>query len=201
MHKKDWKKDIFTIPNMLSLFRLLLIPVYVALYLNADPESWSDHLVAAGVLAVSCLTDLLDGKIARHFNMISTIGKILDPLADKITQFTMIICLLIKYPVLKWLVILFVVKEIFQLIGGIHILRRRMILKGALLTGKISTAILFISLIVMIMLPQIETTYVTIIAAVDSLVLLIAMVDYARAFFTNNTMLQTFDEEIDQGHL
>ncbi len=198
MHKKDWKKDIFTIPNMLSLFRLLLIPVYVVLYLNADPESWSDHLVAAGVLAVSCLTDLLDGKIARHFNMMSTTGKILDPLADKITQFTMIICLLIKYPILKWLVILFVVKEIFQLIGGIHILRKRTILKGALLTGKISTAILFISLIVMIMMPQIDIKYVTVIAAVDSLVLLIAMVDYARVFFTNNAMLQTFDEEIDQ---
>lgn len=198
MHQKDWKKDIFTIPNMLSLFRLLLIPVYVVLYLNADPQSWSDHLVAASVLAVSCLTDLLDGKIARHFNMMSTTGKILDPLADKFTQFTMIICLLIKYPVLKWLVILFVVKEIFQLIGGIHILRKRLILKGALLAGKISTAILFISLIIMIMLPQIEMKYVTIIVIVDSLVLLIAMIDYARAFFTNNAMLQTFDEEIDQ---
>ena len=183
---------------MLSLFRLLLIPVYVVLYLNADPQSWSDHLVAASVLAVSCLTDLLDGKIARHFNMMSTTGKILDPLADKFTQFTMIVCLLIKYPVLKWLVILFVVKEIFQLIGGIHILRKRLILKGALLTGKISTAILFVSLIIMIMLPQIEMKYVTIIVIVDSLVLLIAMIDYARAFFTNNAMLQTFDEEIDQ---
>lgn len=197
MQGKDWKKDIFTIPNMLSLFRLVLIPVYVVIYLNA--VSLSDHLIAAGVLAVSCLTDLIDGKIARHFNMMSTTGKILDPLADKITQLTMIICLLIKYPILKWLVILFVIKETLQLIGGIYILHKRKILKGALLTGKISTTVLFLSLIVMVMLPQMDVKYVQILLVVDSIVLLIAMIDYARTFFTDNAMLQTFDEEAQNG--
>ena len=80
MFIKDWKKDLLTIPNLLSLFRLVLIPVYVIIYLNADEAT--DHFIAAGILAVSCLTDAIDGKIARHFNMISTIGKILDPLSD-----------------------------------------------------------------------------------------------------------------------
>ena len=69
---RDWKKDLFTIPNMLSLFRLGLIPVYVIIYLRA--ERFSDYALAAGILAVSCFTDLIDGKIARRFNMISTIG-------------------------------------------------------------------------------------------------------------------------------
>lgn len=196
MYTKDWKKDIFTIPNMLSLFRLVLIPVYVVLYLNADPNSWTDHLIAAGVLAVSCLTDMIDGKIARHFNMISTTGKILDPLADKATQLTMIICLLVKYPVLKWLVILFVAKESFQLLAAILVLRKGKVLRGALLTGKISTTILFTSLVVMVMLPQIDLCYVRIICIVDSIALLIAMIDYARAYFTDNPMLQTLEEEL-----
>jgi len=89
MLKKDWKRDIFTIPNMLSLFRLLLIPVYIVIYLNAQKPA--DYYLAAAILAVSCLTDLIDGKIARHFNMISTTGQILDPLADKATQLTLII--------------------------------------------------------------------------------------------------------------
>lgn len=191
---KDWKKDILTIPNMLSLFRLILIPVYVVIYLNADPESWSDHLIAAGILAVSCLTDLIDGKIARHFNMISTTGKVLDPLADKLTQFTMIICLLIKYPILKWLVALFVIKETFQLIAGIVALRKRKILKGALISGKISTTVVFVSLVVMVMLPQLDIQYVRIISIVDSIVLLIAMIDYARVYFTNGSMLQSLDQ-------
>lgn len=196
MHRKDWKKDIFTIPNMLSLFRLVLIPVYVVIYLNADPNSWTDHLIAAGVLAVSCLTDMIDGKIARHFNMISTTGKILDPLADKATQMTMIICLLVKYPILKWLIIMFVIKEVFQLIAGIITLRKGKVLRGALLSGKISTTILFTSLVVMVMVPQIDVIYLQIICVVDSIALLIAMIDYGRAYFTENSMLQTVEEEL-----
>lgn len=196
MHKKDWKKDIFTIPNMLSLFRLVLIPVYVVIYLKA--VTLADHLIAAGVLAVSCLTDMIDGKIARHFNMISTTGKVLDPLADKATQLTMIICLLIRYPVLKWLIIIFLIKEIFQLIAVIITLRKGKVLRGALLTGKISTTLLFTSLVVMVMLPQIDLIYLQIICIVDSIALLVAMIDYGRAFFTDNPMLQTVEEELGE---
>ena len=118
---KDWKKDFFTIPNMLSLFRLLLIPVYIIIYLNADEDI--DYYIAGGILAVSCLTDLIDGKIARHFNMISNVGKILDPFADKMTQFALIVCLVIryqsKYPVLLPMIVLFVIKEIFQIVAGL----------------------------------------------------------------------------------
>ena len=72
MHITNWKKEIFTIPNMLSVFRILLIPVYVWLYLGADRIE--EHHTAALVLAVSCLTDMIDGKIARKFNMITNLG-------------------------------------------------------------------------------------------------------------------------------
>jgi len=78
---KDWKKEIFSIPNLLSIFRLALIPVYVAIYLNA--RNATDYYLAAAILAVSCLTDMIDGQIARHFNMITTVGKVLDPLAER----------------------------------------------------------------------------------------------------------------------
>jgi len=151
---KDWKKDILTIPNLLSLFRLVLIPVYIVIYLNA--QDMTDYYIAGGILAVSCLTDAIDGKIARHFNMISTLGKILDPLADKVTQFTLIVCLAVRYPVLWLLVGLFFVKESFQLIAGFLTLRRGKMLTGALLAGKISTAVLFVSLILMVLLPNLD---------------------------------------------
>lgn len=94
MFMKDWKKEVFTIPNLLSLIRLILIPIYVVIYLNAS--QLREYFLAAAILAVSCLTDMIDGKIARHFNMISTLGKILDPIADKATQFTLTLCLSIK---------------------------------------------------------------------------------------------------------
>ena len=111
MFIKDWKKDICSIPNLLSLLRLILIPVYITIYLNARESA--DYYLAAGILAVSCLTDMIDGKIARRFNMISTAGKILDPLADKLTQFSLILCLASAYPILWYLVALFFVKELF----------------------------------------------------------------------------------------
>ena len=88
---KNWKKEIFSIPNLLSFFRLALIPVYAYIYLNAT--QMHQYVLAGTIMAVSCLTDMIDGKIARHFNMIPTVGKILDPIADKMTQFTLTLCL------------------------------------------------------------------------------------------------------------
>ena len=148
---KDWKKEILTIPNMLSLFRLVLIPVYVLIYLNASEAV--HYYIAGGILAVSCLTDLIDGQIARRFNMISTVGKVLDPFADKLTQFTLAICLAIQFPVVWIMVCLIFVKEIFQLIAGIVAFRKGQMLKGALIAGKVCTAILFLSLIVLVLTP------------------------------------------------
>ena len=87
MFIKNWKTEIFTVTNMLSLFRLVLLPVYAKIYLTATEHY--QYLIAGGIMALSCLTDLIDGKIARHFNQITNLGKILDPLADKITQFTL----------------------------------------------------------------------------------------------------------------
>ena len=191
MFIKNWKKEILTIPNLLSLFRLVLIPVYIAIYLNARDNS--DYYIAAGILAVSCLTDLIDGKIARHFNMISTVGKILDPLADKATQFALILCLAMKYPVLRFLVALFIVKESFQLIaGGINLHRGKM-LKGALMTGKICTTILFISLILMVMLPTLPESAVHIIVIVDTVFMLISFVDYLITYFKHGNRFQSID--------
>ena len=192
MFIKDWKKEILTIPNLLSLFRLVLIPVYVVIYLNARDAS--DYYIAAGILAVSCLTDLIDGKIARHFNMISTVGKILDPLADKATQFTLILCLAMKYPVLWFLVALFIVKESFQLIAGGINLRHGKMLKGALLTGKICTTVLFVSLILMVMIPTLPESTVQIIAVVDTVFMLISFGDYLITYFKRENKFQSIDD-------
>ncbi len=187
MISKDWKKEILTIPNLLSLFRLVLIPVYVVIYMNA--RAWEEHLLAGGILAVSCLTDLIDGKIARHFNMISTVGKVLDPLADKATQFTMIICLLVRYPVLWAMVLLFIAKEGFQLIAAFLALHKGQMLNGALFSGKLSTTVLFISLIALVVLPNLEYWTVCAITAIDCIFLAVAFISYAKAYYTHTSMI------------
>lgn len=193
MHLDNWKKELYTIPNLLSLFRLVLIPVYVFIYLNAD--SAMDYFVAATILAVSCLTDLIDGKIARRFGMISNVGKILDPLADKATQFTLIICLSVKYPVLIGLVILFVIKEGFQLIAGAVNLRKGIMLKGAQLSGKICTTVLFISLIVMVMIPELPYPYVVALTLLDLLFMGISFADYCITYAKREHKFQPIDAD------
>ena len=177
----NWKKEILTIPNLLSLFRLLLIPVYMTIYLNAAKPT--DYYLAAAILAASCLTDLVDGFIARRFNMISNVGKLLDPIADKLTQFTLIVSLAFRYTVLRYLIALFVVKESFQLFAvGVN-LRKKKMLDGALITGKICTTVLFTSLIAMVLIPTLKESTVGVIAAVDAIFMLIAFGDYIRAYY------------------
>lgn len=187
----DWKKDLFTIPNILSLVRLALIPVYVVIYFNATETA--DYVLAAAILAVSCLTDMIDGQIARRFNMISTIGKFLDPVADKATQFTLIVCLAITYPILWNLAALMIIKESFQLIAGIIQFRKGKMLTGALLTGKISTAVLFVSLIVMVLFPEMDPSIITIITTVDGICLLASFGHYAMTYYKKGPMIQDLE--------
>ncbi len=192
---RNWKKELFTIPNLFSAFRLLLIPVYMYIYLNATTPT--HYYVAAAILAVSCLTDMIDGKIARKFNMISTFGKFLDPLADKATQFTLIVCLAIRYPVLWYLVGLFFIKEIFQLVAAAVTFRKGKMLKGALISGKVCTTILFVSLILMVMFPTFSETTVTVIACVDAVVIIIAFIEYFLAYYGKNKKIYDFEIEKD----
>ena len=195
---KDWKKDLFTIPNWLSFFRLVLIPVYVIIYLRA--EDMVDYAIAAGILAVSCLTDMIDGKIARHFNMISTIGKVLDPVADKATQFTLTVCLAVKHPVLWHLVALFVLKEGFQLIAGIIAFCQGKMLSGALITGKVCTCVLFVSLIVLVLFPHLNAQIINTITLIDSLFMMVSFVHYAVVYCRKSPMIQDLpgDEDIQK---
>lgn len=193
MFIKDWKKEVFTIPNLLSLFRLVLIPIYAYIYLNAT-ENYQ-YLIAGSIMAVSCITDMVDGKIARRYNMISNLGKILDPMADKITQFTLTLCLSLKYPVLRPVLCLFIVKEIFQAVMGIIHLRKGRMLPGALMAGKVCTTILFISLIALVLFPNMHPKFVDAIAAVDTVFLVISFISYILAYFGKNTKVQDLKTE------
>lgn len=192
MFIKDWKKEIITIPNLLSFFRLILIPVYMVIYLKA--RDTDDYICAGVILAISCITDMFDGKIARKFNMITTFGKFLDPLADKLTQFCLLLCLAIRYRVLRAVLVLFILKELFQLFAGIMAARRGYILKGALISGKICTTILFISLVALVVFPQINPKLLELIAATDGIFLMIAFSDYFLTYLYKKSRFQPLDD-------
>ena len=188
MSNRNWKKEIFNIPNLLSFFRLALIPVYITTYLRA--VDWYDYAVSGGILAVSCLTDMLDGRIARKYNQITTLGKILDPVADKATQFALTLCLSMKYEALRWVLALFIVKELFQGLVGLLYLRKGMMLPGAIFAGKVCTTVLFVSLIFMVLFPTLPETVINVIAVVDSVFLTFSFIGYAFAYFGRNQQLK-----------
>ena len=95
-NKHKWitkKSDLWTIPNLMGYFRILLIPVFVFFYLRSDTVR--DSYIAAAIIGLSGFTDLSDGMIARRFNMVTELGKLLDPVADKATFGAMLIGLTI----------------------------------------------------------------------------------------------------------
>ena len=188
MFIRNWKKEIFTIPNLLSLFRLALIPVYMTVYLKA--RSPAEFITAGGILAASCLTDALDGQIARRFHMVTNLGKILDPLADKATQLAVILCLSQKYRVLLGLLFLFSVKELFQLAAGAIQLRKGKMLPGALMAGKVSTTVLFVSLILLVLLPNPSKNTVLFLTLVDAVFLSVSFLCYLFAYLGNKGKFQ-----------
>lgn len=181
---KNWKKEILTIPNLLSLFRIALIPVYLCIYLHAD--SADDYILAAVILAASCLTDMIDGKIARKFNMVTNLGKFLDPMADKLTQLSLMVCLSFRHRAVRLMLLLFLVKEFFQFFAMVGSLCRGKALDGALMSGKISTTVLFAGLGLMVLCPGLSDRAVNWITGISLVFLMAAFFDYVQAYFGKN---------------
>ncbi len=154
-HKIDVKHEIFSIPNLMSFLRLILIPVFCYLYFNASTKE--DYLWASVVVLISSLTDMMDGLIARRFHMITTLGKVLDPIADKLTHAALAVCLAVKHPIMWVLLGLMVVKEGYMAIMGIKYLRKGQMLNGAQWCGKVSTTVLFVCMLVMFLFPDLPT--------------------------------------------
>ena len=129
---------IITIPNALSLVRILLIPVIVWFYCVKK-----DHLTACTVLTLSGITDIADGIIARKFNMTSDLGKILDPIADKLTQLTVLSCLLTKHELMLLPIAVLILKELSDIFTGYLAFRRVGIVFGAEWHGKAAATVLY----------------------------------------------------------
>lgn len=192
MFKLNWRKEVLTIPNFLSLFRLILIPVYVYLYLTA--QTTTQYIIAGLVLALSCLTDMIDGRIARKFHMISRVGMLLDPVADKASQLALLVCLSMNYPVLYPVLGLLVIKESFQLVAMIIAFLNRKMLPGALFVGKVCTTVLFVSLIALVLFPEAPEAIVDSIALIDACFLGASFVGYILAYYGKNKKVQDMEQ-------
>ena len=138
VNENKYQKKILTIPNVLSFFRICLIPVIVWLYCVKE-----DYLWTTIVLMISGITDILDGFIARHFGMISDFGKAFDPIADKLTQAVTLYCLVTRFPLMMLPLVVLVVKEVFAGITALLRIKKTNKVPMAVWHGKVTTLSLY----------------------------------------------------------
>ena len=174
------KKDIFTIPNMICYLRIILIPVFFYIYINANTTE--DYFMAASVVIFSSFTDLFDGMIARKFNQVTDLGKILDPVADKLTHAALAICLATRYPMMWLMISLMIIKEGYMAIMGLYFLKRNTMINGAMWFGKICTATLFIGMAILFLLPTIPTKIVNIIITIMIIAMILTLFMYISLY-------------------
>lgn len=173
-------KQLFMIPNLMGYFRILLIPIFVCVYLNADTAA--DYRIAAALVALSGLTDMLDGKIARRFHMVTKLGKALDPLADKLTQAAMALCLVFHFKTMIFLLIVLIIKEGFMGIMGIIMLKKGRMLDGAMWFGKLCTAILYLIMFVLFLFPELPSVWASLLVTAGTCFLLFSFIMYIPVF-------------------
>lgn len=173
---KYTKEELFTIPNLMGYFRILMIPVFCYLYLT------DRYVPAIIVIVISSVTDMLDGKVARRFNMITDFGKMLDPVADKLTHGALAICLAFKYPLMWVLIVLMAVKETYMAVMGIVNIKKGLPVEGAKIYGKFCTAYLFVMLIVLVVFPGLPLKAVYILILIGIFIMAQTLVLYMIEF-------------------
>ena len=143
---KIFSRGNLTIPNLMSAVRILLIPFVAYFYLTGNTS------LAVMLVVISGLSDLFDGLIARKFNQVTELGKMLDPLADKLTQGVIAICLAFKLPEIRAVLFIFVVKELTMLCGAFVLIKKKKKPCAAQWYGKVATTLFYVTVIVILML-------------------------------------------------
>lgn len=165
------------IPNLLSIFRILLIPFFVWQMIEGNT------LAAGIILAVSGLTDLLDGKLARHFGWVSDIGKVLDPIADKLTQTAVCITLLVLSRDYWPFFVILLAKDFIMLVLGGYLLKKDVKLEGAKIFGKVSTTVFYAAMILIVLIPSMPHWLILTLLILATTLAILAFLSYIPEFF------------------
>lgn len=172
--EKEKKNGFFTIPNIMTLFRLAMIPFIIWLYIVKEK-----YIVTGILILVSGITDVVDGIIARKFNMVSDVGKMLDPLADKLTQLAVLICLVMRFPLIILPLSVMIAKELFVGITGIVRIRRSSVVPSADWHGKAATVCLYLMMMTHMFWYNIDHVVSTVFIIICTVLILISFVIYS----------------------
>ena len=131
------------LPNKLTIARVIMIPLFlICLYLNIGCGKY----IAVGIFILASLTDLLDGKIARKYNLVTNFGKFMDPLADKLTQISVLATLMIKELIPVWILAIVIAKEAVMIAGASFLYGRDVVVSSKWF-GKLATVLFFIAIV------------------------------------------------------
>lgn len=174
--------DLIKLPNILCYVRIIMVPWFLYVYFTAvEPV---DYYAATVIVLLSGLTDMLDGQIARRCNMITDLGKIIDPVADKLMQLAMLVALTWNIRYMFFLVIYLVIKEAVSAFTGFLILKKRhRRLDGAKWYGKVSTAVLYIVMLALIAFPHMNSLLQFLLIMICVAALTLSFVMYMRIYF------------------
>ena len=190
-------KKIFTIPNLLSFIRIILVPIIVVLYLKK-------HMVAATVLVVvSGASDMLDGFIARTFNQVSDLGKLLDPIADKLTMLAVVFLVAIHHLPMRVMLYVMMAQEGIMLLGALVLFKTGARTCQSKLFGKLATAALYVTIFTVMLTdvigfvsggaPILSEKCLWIMAAVCCALMIAALIQYIVIFILMNQGKYDFD--------
>lgn len=186
-------KEIKTIPNLLSIFRILLIIPFVIFFLNEN------YIAAAVCIIVSGLTDAFDGFIARKFNQITDLGKMLDPLADKLTLIAIMICIVILFPIVLPVVAILIIKDIVMVIGASVLLKSDIKPPAARWYGKIGTVMFYVSVALIVFLKaafNYENSVLSLVLlGLTAAMMIFALVEYFIVFIKLKNESSTSEKE------
>ena len=164
------------LPNKLTLFRVVLVPFFVASLLNQHVNEYF-NIIALVIFIVASLTDLLDGKIARKYNLVTNFGKFMDPLADKLLVCSAIICLIELERIPSWIVVIIIARE-FVISGFRLIASDNGVVIAASMWGKYKTTFQMIMVILMIVnLPQLQLV-TDIVMWIATILTVVSLIDY-----------------------
>ena len=175
-------EKIMTIPNILSFVRIILVPIFLVSYFKFESQG---ALIATIILIVSAFTDVIDGFIARKFNMISNFGKMLDPIADKLTQASVVVAISIKHTEFVPLMALIVFKEFLMFLGSLNLVNSGFRPAEAKWFGKLGTVSIYAFMLGSLIRDITETfsyQFLVILAIIAGIFTIFSFVNYAFLF-------------------
>lgn len=173
-------KDLVTVPNLITYVRFLLVPPFIYFFLKEN------YILAGVMIGLSGLSDCFDGFFARRLNQVTSLGKILDPIADKVTLIAVAVCMLIYMPSILPIMLVLVAKEFLMLLGGFVLLIKKIAPPPANVFGKVATLVFYFTICIIIFLKavfQIEIMWLILIGSIlVAVAMLVALVQYAVIF-------------------